>query len=289
MSFSESNLLAYLEGAWNADTVDKPATFTSDDQLLNYADTLHVKRHRINNAWIAAGVKRAFDYYEITLQHDTEAAIDELERILLAYPGSTAYIIDEDFSSDLSDWTTIAGTPAIVGGELQCETSDRTKQAAVFTSSEYELRLTARFTTEYKSVYFYLKNAAGSTICDLALPSSGNLRFNSVTEAKALNVDTDYDFRITFDFANEQNSLYIDDTLERTEDFMNSTSDIAELYLGSNVIGDTYYDDVQIATLSKFSGITQLVKKLRVEIDELPRDYVNYYKFRVRTYVINYE
>jgi len=295
MSFSEDNLLIYLENTWNADTVDKPATFTSDDQLLNYADSLHVKRHRINNAWIAAGVKRAFDYYEITLQHDTEAAIDELERILLLYPNyKTLLTIDCD---DTTGWTDIIDGVTSDGDYIVINDSDLSRYdiAADYQDFIREIEFTMQWDNAAADadITFDSVNAVSDKTGDILSVwkhSTQGLIINSeeIIAAGSLSINTDYTIKAVLDFVNYERKVYVDDVLKATQTISsNTSSNVEEIFAEDNIVdGHTVkINDIYLRTYP----LDNLPKKISVEIEEQERDYVNYYKYKIKLYVINYE
>ncbi len=99
MSLSEANLKTYVQQEWNENNAAKPGEVTTDQKLLNHCNKLLIRRLNIDPSWMG-GVKQITEMYEARLSHPTkEAGINELIRLLMAYPGGMAGGVTEGFET----------------------------------------------------------------------------------------------------------------------------------------------------------------------------------------------
>jgi len=160
MSITEDNLKAYLENGWDEDNAAAPAAVTTNQLLLNHCNKLLVRKVKLDPKWLG-GVKQLSEIYELRLSHPTkEAGINELVRLLMAYPGTGG--LAEGFETIANPF------PA---GEISTDTAhEGTKAYKLGSNTVIEWEFTTSDTAKVKD---YIKLAA----CIVITTDNGNQAF----------------------------------------------------------------------------------------------------------------
>jgi len=114
MSLNEENLKTYLENAWDTDNADAPSDVTIDEMEFNYCNKLLVRKIHFDPKWVSGLTKQITEVYELRLSHpEKEDGINELVRILMAYPGTQPAIFEDLFTGAVATgWSTTDGVGA---------------------------------------------------------------------------------------------------------------------------------------------------------------------------------
>lgn len=141
-----------------------------------------------------------------------EIDIDTLRGYLNDYPGSISF---SDPFDDLSNWTTISGTPAIVAGKLNVKSGDEVSHDPTVDADKVTIKMQATVVSQTPACRFFVDASATTQILEILIDDS-KLKYNNGSEhdIQAVANNTEYTIEIYFNFDTKKFSIVVD-TVEK--------------------------------------------------------------------------
>jgi len=315
-AFNEDTILVFLKDYWNPWNVTKPALFTKNAMLADYANSLFVKRHKLPSAWVAAGLKRSMEYYEFQLKCITKDDIDELVRLLDEYSYSlseeTAFLdIESPLGNDaaFAGWTrggtghypvqstTVhrgsTGSYSVkpeTGYTSYCEKHDwnglvRECSAWIYIdtagANDYRVHVLA---AQYPSVWV----AGQWKISDDMHAYYDESKSAGGHDAGAVALDTWFKLGMVLHDSTQIVDYYLNDVLKGSHAYKNVLCVATDGFKIINNLGnwEWYFDDVEVVISN---SVDVLSEKPEIQVEYMGQDQKHQHTWRLSMYVVKYE